>query len=240
MSSLDELHESAMTSYEESCAARRSGDEEGAITKLRHALSLEMRAAEMLGDKRDHEPSRSVLFRSSASLALQMNDPKLAQKLVLKALDGFPPREIADELGEIMDEAIAIATNRENHLRIISNTKDEPGAAVAIVALPRAIFRSHKRLAALVTKSNFTRGVVVRRLSPEEIMIRYAPLNVRRFGERGAKFVVRNTSLNAGDIVRLVLPATNSETIIAHAGRRPTVRSNSKIKPKAQKTHDKT
>jgi hypothetical protein len=53
----------------------------------------------------DYEPTRSVLFRSAATLALRCGELREAEKLASIGLSGHPPDEIADELREVWDRA---------------------------------------------------------------------------------------------------------------------------------------
>lgn len=100
-----ELHRLAMDLAEQSELARLDGKLDKAQEFLKEALDNERVAARMLADEFDLEPSRSVLFRSAASLALELGDTREAEKLVALALTGSPPQEIADELRELWEDA---------------------------------------------------------------------------------------------------------------------------------------
>lgn len=104
MPTVNELHNRAMDIAEEAFALQRSGDEEGAHHLFAQALELEQKAAFMLGIGEENEPSRSVLFRSAASLAYNAKDYEVAEKLVAQGLAGYPPPEIAEELRDLFDE----------------------------------------------------------------------------------------------------------------------------------------
>ena len=65
---------------------------------LRQAFELEKECAVALQEKEDMEPSRSILFRSAASLALQCSCYRDAMWLVEAALKGDPPADIRNEL----------------------------------------------------------------------------------------------------------------------------------------------
>ena len=47
---------------------------------------------------------RSVLHRSAASLALNCEEYRLAEKLLAVGLAGDPPAEIADEMRDLMEQ----------------------------------------------------------------------------------------------------------------------------------------
>jgi hypothetical protein len=78
---------------------------EGDVAKLfSRAFELEQRAANMLVAKLDAEPTRSVLFRSAASLALNCGQLRQAEQLIATALSGEPPDEIANELRDLLEQ----------------------------------------------------------------------------------------------------------------------------------------
>lgn len=63
------------------------------------AYLLEKQAAE----QSQTEPTRSVLHRSVATLALDCGEYREAERLVAAALAGSPPEQIANELREVLD-----------------------------------------------------------------------------------------------------------------------------------------
>ena len=67
----------------------------------RIAMYLETIAAEELRGEYDAEPSRSVLYRSAASLAYQCRELEQAEELIKVGLNGNPPAEIRAELEEL-------------------------------------------------------------------------------------------------------------------------------------------
>ena len=98
------FHHEAMNYADQAALARLRGDAEQALAFSRQALRLEKAAAERLRDSWEVEPSRSVLYRSAASLALECGEIREAERLVAMALAGDPPDEIADELRDLLDE----------------------------------------------------------------------------------------------------------------------------------------
>lgn len=101
----EELHERAMELADEADRARRQGDEGRRQEFLRRAFTLECAAAELVEPARDLEPSRSVLHRSAASLALESGRTEEAARLTRIALEGNPPPEIRAELYDLLAEA---------------------------------------------------------------------------------------------------------------------------------------
>lgn len=99
----EEYHQRAMDIAERAFAGKlRRSDE---VEPLFHeAFELERQAAQLLSNDLEFEPSRSVLHRSAASLALQCGEIHAAEQLIYTALAGNPPEEIADELRDLLAE----------------------------------------------------------------------------------------------------------------------------------------
>ena len=69
-----ELHQRAMEFVDRSLLARAGGDGPRAAELLGEAYETESRAALAVVDEGEVEPTRSVLLRSAASLALEVNE----------------------------------------------------------------------------------------------------------------------------------------------------------------------
>jgi hypothetical protein len=89
---------------DEALMARRAGERERAIAALRDAFEHEREAAALLSSSLGLEPTRSVLHRSAASLALECGETRAAERLIGAALYGNPPDEIADELRDLLEQ----------------------------------------------------------------------------------------------------------------------------------------
>jgi hypothetical protein len=96
-----------MENFETSLAARREGNEALLFRSLAAALKFESAAADSVAGNSSLEPTRSVLHRSTASIALQMFDTSTARRYVNAGLNGNPPEEIREEL-QILSEQITI------------------------------------------------------------------------------------------------------------------------------------
>jgi len=72
-------------------------------TLFRSAFEHERKAANLLEDDLDCEPTRSVLYRSAATLARDCHDYGEARRLIQKGLMGRPPDDIAEELRELLE-----------------------------------------------------------------------------------------------------------------------------------------
>jgi hypothetical protein len=97
-----QTHRAAMDAYDRHEAARKQGRHTEARAALHEALALETAAAQ--GVPAELEPTRSVLFRSAASIALDAGLPADARRLITAALRGNPPAAIKQELLELLDQ----------------------------------------------------------------------------------------------------------------------------------------
>lgn len=103
MSSVGELHKTAMELAAKAVLSQRANREAESLSLFREAFEREREAALLLLDDLATEPTRSVLFRSAASLAIDCHDYREAERLVAIALAGNPPEEIADELRDLYE-----------------------------------------------------------------------------------------------------------------------------------------
>jgi hypothetical protein len=101
MSQIQVFHQQAMDLAEAAAVARLRGAIEQAEQLTRQAFEQEAQAAVLIADTLDAEPSRSVLHRSAASLAIECGELRAAERLIAIALSGNPPPEIAEELKDL-------------------------------------------------------------------------------------------------------------------------------------------
>ncbi len=109
---IDELHQKAMELADEAFYDSKKRDLQSAQDKYLAAFEYEKAAAMLLVNEYEEEPSRSVLFRSAASLLLNLPYPsdkhfRQAEKMVAHGLSGNPPEEIAEELRDAWRELMA-------------------------------------------------------------------------------------------------------------------------------------
>jgi phage shock protein A len=102
MNELDRLHQEAMDLVDQATLARRRGDLDHAKILIKSAFTQEQAAAALTESQFDLEPTRSVLHRSAAALAIECTEFRAAEKLIGRALAGNPPAEIADELRDLL------------------------------------------------------------------------------------------------------------------------------------------
>ena len=107
MNEAESFHRQAMELAEEAASLQARGDTTEAKRLYAAALEKERRAAEYLDTRYEIEPTRSVLFRSAASLAIDCGDTRAAEKLIARGLAGDPPQEIATRVADLCLELAA-------------------------------------------------------------------------------------------------------------------------------------
>lgn len=106
MNHIRKLHEEAMDLAEMAFIARLEGDLERAAQLSQQAYEGEAQAARLMSKAGATEPTRSVLYRSAASLALNCNRFREAERLIAEGLAGDPPAEIAEELRQLYENVL--------------------------------------------------------------------------------------------------------------------------------------
>jgi hypothetical protein len=101
-----------MELYQQSLVLFSNGKSQLAEALARQALSLESEAAFQLAEKYDAEPTRGLLFRSAATIALKLKEYTQAESLALKGLGGKGIlKEIEVDLKEIVKSTQILKTN---------------------------------------------------------------------------------------------------------------------------------
>lgn len=103
--SVRHLHRRAMALCDEAEQNRVLGGGDGVLQCLRGAMELEAEAAYGLPVSAAFEPSRSILFRSAATLALMCGLPDRAQTLAGDGLAGQSCPEIRLELIDLLSQS---------------------------------------------------------------------------------------------------------------------------------------
>lgn len=102
MNDISTLHDDAMNYADEGDRARRRADHTAARAAYGRALELERQAAE----QERTQPSRCILFRSAAWLALEAEDPAEAERLAACGLaDHGVPERVKGELRAVAEES---------------------------------------------------------------------------------------------------------------------------------------
>ncbi|NJK70285.1 MAG: hypothetical protein HC786_26130 [Richelia sp. CSU_2_1] len=106
MQTVETLHREAMELVDRAVLARQCGDLDRVTALTKAAFVKERAAADLVANEWDFEPTRSVLHRSAAVLAIECALLREAERLIGRALAGNPPTEIADELRDLLIEEI--------------------------------------------------------------------------------------------------------------------------------------
>ncbi|MGP0069162.1 MAG: hypothetical protein ACLQGP_36880 [Isosphaeraceae bacterium] len=119
---LEKLHQEAMSFCDQALAARRKRDYALVKSLFREAFKHEQEAANLVAADYTLEPSRSVLHRSAAALAIECGELRAAEKLIAMGLAGDPPLEIAEELRDVLEQ---VNLGRHLELRGLELAPDE-------------------------------------------------------------------------------------------------------------------
>ena len=95
-----------MELVDQAVLARQAG-EMGKVSELAQAaFEKERAAADLVAGQLELEPTRSVLHRSAATLAVECGKLRDAERLIGRALAGNPPDDIADELRDLLLDSV--------------------------------------------------------------------------------------------------------------------------------------
>lgn len=108
MSTIRELHNKAMILLQEAIVSRHNGDDDTANKIYKEAFILESQAADLVSKKENSEPTRSILYRSAASLAYQAGEFDSSLNLIGKCLSGEPNVRVKEEI-KILYENVNLA-----------------------------------------------------------------------------------------------------------------------------------
>jgi len=98
MKDIRAIHRKAVELAKEADLRLSEGSQEGYFRLTAEAYALEVEAAQELFANVNAEPTRSVLFRSAATLAYNIGLFEESEKLIYQALAGNPHNEIREEL----------------------------------------------------------------------------------------------------------------------------------------------
>jgi hypothetical protein len=98
------LHRKAMEHADAALYFSTRGDVERSNGETKLALDLEEEAALLLPCSENSEPTRTVLLRSAATLALRCGEIERAERLAAHALLGFGPYELKEEVRDVLEE----------------------------------------------------------------------------------------------------------------------------------------
>ena len=140
MAPIKALHRKAMDLAEQAFVEKINGNMDAFHNLSLEALAAEKEAANHLLLQFDKEPTRSVLFRSAAVLAMDCRDYITAEQLVASSLIGSPPEEIKEELKNLYE-----TINFKRHLSIdgLSLSEDEFQMSISGDAVGYGMMESH-------------------------------------------------------------------------------------------------
>jgi hypothetical protein len=145
--------------YAERAAVAKIKGTLGEADELLHlAYENEANAARLLTDDYEAEPTRSILFRSAATLAIQCNEYSAAEKLVALGLIGNPSAEIANEFRDLFD---SINFHRHLETKGLVLGEDELQLSISGPAVSVGIAPSEH----LITRLEDSRKLILRTIS---------------------------------------------------------------------------
>ena len=158
MSALDKFHDEAMEAAFFADQEQRRGNRERAAELFEQALNLELKALDEI--TKPVEPTYSILHRSAGWLALDCNQPRLAEKLASKALAGDPHPKIAEELRDLLEQ---INFRRHLELRGITLEENEIQLSLSGQSVGLGIVRPNELFERVDNSSKVLRRIVERR-----------------------------------------------------------------------------
>jgi hypothetical protein len=143
-----EIHDRAMDLFELALLTARAGDAEKSRRLFNEALEKEATAADSVADAYDLEPTRSILYRSAASIALRIGNVQKAKQYVEAGLAGRAPEDIRAEMITLREQVLVLeAATADYRLRAPSgltpieqiSRRFRSSAPVNITGLARAL-----------------------------------------------------------------------------------------------------
>jgi hypothetical protein len=104
MADFTALHKKAMDLAEKAVVAKVKNEQPKSKAFFQEAYEAEREAAFAYADKNSTEPTRSVLFRSAAALALNAELYREAEQMACIGISGTAPIEILEELRDILED----------------------------------------------------------------------------------------------------------------------------------------
>jgi hypothetical protein len=117
MSDTRELHDSAMDLFELALLTARTGDLAQSRILFNQALEKETAAADSVAADYDLEPTRSILHRSAASIALRIGAVQRARQYIDAGLMGRPPEEVRQEMETLSQQIGVLEAATTSHRR---------------------------------------------------------------------------------------------------------------------------
>lgn len=116
---VNDIYEYAMDLAEQASELEKVGRHQESQHLLRQALDQVLIAVGEVRQKRELEPSRSLILFSAANLAFETDQLLLAEKLTFEALSGEPPPNVEHDLRILLDEARMYRNLQRDALQLV-------------------------------------------------------------------------------------------------------------------------
>jgi len=103
-----DFHDRAMDLFELGLLSARAGRLGESRALFTEAMENEAKAADSVAEDYSLEPTRSILCRSAASIALRIGDTGQAKRYVAAGLAGSPPEDIKEELSVLYEQVLVL------------------------------------------------------------------------------------------------------------------------------------
>lgn len=165
---MDELHQKAMELADIAYSAERKGQTNRLQELYLEAFEYEKAAAMLLVNNYEMEPTRSVYFRSAASLIYSLPEINFAQfraaeRMVAFGLSGQPPAVIADELRDVLE-----------HLKIKFYTQQQEGKHFEQAGKFTAVNLKTKQFEFLASDNQSIKGSFAERITEQMQQIAFS------------------------------------------------------------------
>jgi hypothetical protein len=147
MSTIQNIHRQAMEFAKKGIAALEQGNTELYRQLTRQAFELEKKAALELISDYEAEPTRSVLFRSAATLAFNIEDYSEAKRLIYLGLSGNTYQEIKEELEKLLIQVSVLESAQKKTTRKRTAAYNDGELKTSIVSEPEAIYGEDRQAA---------------------------------------------------------------------------------------------
>src|SRR5690242_14765064 len=106
-----------MDVYDTALRAARRKDIPTTRRLLAEALALEIAAADSVANEFRLEPTRSILYRSAATIALKLGDVETVKRYAQAGLAGEPPPDMRAELSLLIEQALTLEAETKDYRR---------------------------------------------------------------------------------------------------------------------------
>jgi hypothetical protein len=215
MRTVRDLHHEAMELTQQAMIERHSGHPERARELSRRAYQLEAEAAELVPYGQASEPTRSILYRSAASLAYQCEELEATQRLAAKGLSGYPAADVRAELSDLLAR-VNFDLYLQSHGMKLENEEVQMGMTGGAVGLGVVLYREFQHRVEhffrLVTK-NVQRIMAREYQSGGPVAQIYKTFVPAIAALREGSFIVTLRFSRSQDVYQLPLLADTSEVI---------------------------